>query len=106
MRIYLNIEQHETDNPTVTIYSPSVLELTGTRDSKGVYTLTSENPIFTEGTGVFTTRQDYLTDLSSGDLYGSRVDDYNVLRLCVCLPLAQGFNLTTNLMGQIAQNRC
>jgi hypothetical protein len=23
----------------------------------------------------------------------------NVLRLCVCLPLAQGFNLTTNLMG-------
>jgi len=30
----------------------------------------------------------------------------NVLRLCVCLPLAQGFNLTTNLMGQIAQNRC
>ena len=78
MRIYLNIEQHETDNPTVTIYSPSVLELTGTRDSKGVYTLTSENPIFTEGTGVFTTRQDYLTDLSSGDLYGSRVDDYNI----------------------------
>jgi hypothetical protein len=31
---------------------------------------------------------------------------HNVLRLCVCLPLAQGFNLTTNLMGQIAQNRC
>ena len=31
---------------------------------------------------------------------------YNVLRLCVCLPLAQSFNLTTNLMGQIAQNRC
>jgi len=31
---------------------------------------------------------------------------YNGLRLCVCLPLAQGFNLTTNLMGQIAQNRC
>jgi len=30
----------------------------------------------------------------------------NVLRLCVCLPLAQGFNLPTNLMGQIAQNRC
>jgi len=30
----------------------------------------------------------------------------NVLRLCVCLPLAQGFNLTINLMGQIAQNRC
>jgi hypothetical protein len=30
----------------------------------------------------------------------------NGLRLCVCLPLAQGFNLTTNLMGQIAQNRC
>jgi len=30
----------------------------------------------------------------------------NVLRLCVCLPLAQGLNLTTNLMGQIAQNRC
>jgi hypothetical protein len=30
----------------------------------------------------------------------------NVLRLCVCLPLAQCFNLTTNLMGQIAQNRC
>ena len=24
---------------------------------------------------------------------------YNVLRLCVCLPLAQCFNLTTNLMG-------
>jgi hypothetical protein len=31
---------------------------------------------------------------------------HNVLWLCVCLPLAQGFNLTTNLMGQIAQNRC
>lgn len=30
----------------------------------------------------------------------------NGLRLCVCLPLAQGFNLTTNFMGQIAQNRC
>jgi hypothetical protein len=30
----------------------------------------------------------------------------NALRLCVCLPLAQCFNLTTNLMGQIAQNRC
>ena len=29
-----------------------------------------------------------------------------VLRLCVCLPLAQGFNLPTNLMGQIAQNCC
>ncbi|QHB39036.1 hypothetical protein HWC92_gp08 [Flavobacterium phage vB_FspS_morran9-1] len=28
------------------------------------------------------------------------------MRLCVCLPLAQGFNLPTNLMGQIAQNRC
>jgi hypothetical protein len=28
----------------------------------------------------------------------------NDLRLGVCLPLAQGFNLTTNLMGQIAQN--
>ena len=26
----------------------------------------------------------------------------HVLRLCVCLPLAQGFNLPTNLMGQIA----
>jgi len=31
---------------------------------------------------------------------------YNGLQLCVCLPLTQGFNLTTNLMGQIAQNRC
>jgi len=31
---------------------------------------------------------------------------YNVLRLCVCLPLAQGFNLPQMLMGQIAQNRC
>ena len=30
----------------------------------------------------------------------------NVLGLCVCLPLAQCFNLTTNFMGQIAQNRC
>jgi len=30
----------------------------------------------------------------------------NVLRLCVCLPLAQGFNLPQMLMGQIAQNRC
>jgi hypothetical protein len=30
----------------------------------------------------------------------------NVLRLCVCLPLAQCLNLTTNLMGQIAQKRC
>jgi hypothetical protein len=32
--------------------------------------------------------------------------EHNVLRLCVCLPLAQGFNLMINLMGQIAQNRC
>ena len=32
--------------------------------------------------------------------------EHNVLRLCVCLPLAQSFNLTINLMGQIAQNRC
>ena len=30
----------------------------------------------------------------------------NGLRLCVCLPLAQCFNLPTNFMGQIAQNRC
>jgi len=30
----------------------------------------------------------------------------NVLRLCVCLPLAQSFNLPQMLMGQIAQNRC
>ena len=30
----------------------------------------------------------------------------NVLRLCVCLPLAQVFKLPTNFMGQIAQNRC
>ena len=30
----------------------------------------------------------------------------NVLRLCVCLPLAQSFNLRQMLMGQIAQNRC
>ena len=30
----------------------------------------------------------------------------NVLRLCVCLPLAQGFNLPQMLIGQIAQNRC
>jgi len=30
----------------------------------------------------------------------------NVLRLCVCLPLAQAFNLPQMLMGQIAQNRC
>ncbi len=31
---------------------------------------------------------------------------YNVWRLCACLPLAQGFNLPTNFMGKIAQNRC
>jgi hypothetical protein len=31
---------------------------------------------------------------------------YNVLRLCVCLPLAQSFKLPQMLMGQIAQNRC
>ena len=31
---------------------------------------------------------------------------YNVLRLCVCLPLAQGFKLPQMFMGQIAQNRC
>lgn len=31
---------------------------------------------------------------------------HNGLRLCACLPLAQGFNLPTNFMGQIAQNRC
>ena len=31
---------------------------------------------------------------------------YNVLRLCVCLPLAQSFNLPQMFMGQIAQNRC
>jgi hypothetical protein len=31
---------------------------------------------------------------------------FNVLRLCVCLPLAQGLNLTPKFMGQIAQNRC
>jgi len=30
----------------------------------------------------------------------------NVLRLCVCLPLAQCFKLPQMLMGQIAQNRC
>ena len=30
----------------------------------------------------------------------------DVLRLCVCLPLAQGFKLPQMLMGQIAQNRC
>jgi len=30
----------------------------------------------------------------------------NGLRLCVCLPIAQGFKLPTNLIGQIAQNRC
>jgi hypothetical protein len=30
----------------------------------------------------------------------------NVLRLCVCLPLAQSFKLPQMLMGQIAQNRC
>ena len=30
----------------------------------------------------------------------------NVLRLGVCLPLAQSFNLPQMLMGQIAQNRC
>jgi len=30
----------------------------------------------------------------------------NGLRLCVCLPLAQGFKLPQMLMGQIAQNRC
>ena len=33
-------------------------------------------------------------------------DEVNVLRLCVCLPLAQCFNLQQMLMGQIAQNRC
>jgi hypothetical protein len=37
---------------------------------------------------------------------GQQGISYNVLRLCVCLPLAQCFNLRTNLMGQIAQNRC
>jgi len=31
---------------------------------------------------------------------------YNGSRLCVCLPLAQSFNLPQMLMGQIAQNRC
>jgi hypothetical protein len=31
---------------------------------------------------------------------------HNVLRLCVCLPLTQCFNLPKMLMGQIAQNRC
>ena len=30
----------------------------------------------------------------------------NVLRLCVCLPLAQSFKLPQMLMGQIAQNPC
>ncbi len=37
---------------------------------------------------------------------GMKTDVANVLRLCVCLPLAQCFDLTTNFMGQIAQNRC
>jgi len=37
---------------------------------------------------------------------GQQGISYNGLGLCVCLPLAQGLNLTTNLMGQIAQNRC
>jgi len=36
----------------------------------------------------------------------NKFNNINVLRLCVCLPLAQDFNLPTNLMGQIAQNRC
>lgn len=41
------------------------------------------------------------------DYHESKVKKLNnVSRLCVCLPLAQGFNLPTNLMGQIAQNRC
>jgi hypothetical protein len=31
---------------------------------------------------------------------------HNVLRFCVCLPLAQSFKLPQMLMGQIAQNRC
>lgn len=30
----------------------------------------------------------------------------NVLRLCVCLPLAQSLKLPQMVMGQIAQNRC
>jgi len=31
---------------------------------------------------------------------------HNVLRLCVCLPLAQCSNLAQKFIGQIAQNRC
>jgi len=38
--------------------------------------------------------------------YCGRNIAHNGLRLCVCLPLAQCFNLTTNFIGQIAQNRC
>jgi len=76
MRIYLNIDQHETNNPAVTIYNG--VTLTATRLSAGINILTAANPIFTEGTGVFTTRQDHLADLSSGDLYGSREDEYTI----------------------------
>jgi len=38
-------------------------------------------------------------------VYKSRMA-HNVLRLCVCLPLAQSVKLPQILMGQIAQNRC
>lgn len=78
MTIYLNIEQHGEDNPTLTVYNPSGISLNAMRVSKGIYTISSTSPIFNEGTGVFTSRADYGSDLSSGDLYGSRTDSYTV----------------------------
>ena len=78
MRIQFKIDQHGTDNPTITVYKPEGLVLTGTRTSAGVNNLYSPLPIFVDGTGVFTSRQDHLADLSSGDLYGSPEDENNI----------------------------
>jgi len=59
--------------------------------------------------------KDIVTDDAFNDglqcvhLFGTPIvvlSAYNVLRLCVCLPLAQCFKLPQMLMGQIAQNRC
>jgi len=78
MTIYLNIEQHGEDNPVLTVYNPTGISLTALRVSKGVYNISCISSIFNEGTGVFTSRQDFLTDLSSGDLYGSRIDSNTI----------------------------
>jgi len=39
----------------------------------------------------------FLQGTSIGN--GQQGISYNVLRLCVCLPLAQSFNFTTNVNG-------